>query len=576
MPSDHSAIHFTSIIQRPDRKKLTKDYRALKDIDSVAFKASIQSFVSSIPETESVTEANQLADAYNFHLTSVMNEHAPLRKKTSIDKPRAEWFSADLLSERRAVRKLERQWLTSKLEIHRQMFRSALKAYNRKLEETKSAFHRNRIETADQKELFRIVDNISESKKSSAVILPNDVEVSELSKSFADFFTEKIVKIRAALVNGTPYDDLGVSHQCELSTLDLMSVDEIRCIVSKMPSKSCDLDPMPTQFVKDYIDDLAPILLRIVNASFESGVFPASCKGAIVRPLIKKRGLDPNALVNYRPVSNCSFLSKFLEKCGFSRLHEYLSSNSLYGKFQSAYREGHSTETALLRVLNDVVLALDRQHDVILVLLDLSAAFDTIDHHILLDRLRSRFGICGRAHDWIESFLCGRTQKVSVRSVVSEDHALEFGVPQGSVLGPVLFSLYMTPVEDIITRHGLNAVIYADDTQIYVACDSRTDIATIGRVEACVDEIRHWTRANLLALNDGKTEIIRFSSRSKGAGFQVISGDVKVGDVVISPSTSVRDLGVMLDSAGLMVDQIINVCARAPHSLWRIGKICHC
>ena len=195
--------------------------------------------------------------------------------------------------------------------------------------------------------------------------------------------------------------------------------------------------------MKDCIEELKPVLQRIVNASFQTGIFPEECKAAIVRPLIKKPGLDSNVLKNFRPVSNCSFLDKFLEKCAFARLHDHLSRYGLYGKFQSAYREGHSTETALLRVLNDAVLALDRQHDVVLVLLDLSAAFDTIDHDILLQRLRTRFGVGGQAINWIESFMKGRTQRVSIRSMVSKDHPLEFGVPQGSVLGPVLFSLYM-------------------------------------------------------------------------------------------------------------------------------------
>ncbi|KAK6186888.1 hypothetical protein SNE40_006149 [Patella caerulea] len=129
----------------------------------------------------------------------------------------------------------------------------------------------------------------------------------------------------------------------------------------------------PTNLVKSYIDVLAQHLLSIVNSSFSTGVFPDICKQAVIRPLLKKAGLDKEVMKNYRPVSNCSFLYKFLEKAALSRLHLYLKSNSLYGKFQSAYRKGHSTETALLRMQNDAMFALNGQRDLILVLLDLTA-----------------------------------------------------------------------------------------------------------------------------------------------------------------------------------------------------------
>ena len=169
-----------------------------------------------------------------------------------------------------------------------------------------------------------------------------------------------------------------------------------------------------------------------------SGEFPKTCKSAIVRPLLKKCELDSNLLKNYRPVSNLSFLSKLIEKSVCCQLNSYLHQNNLYAKCQSAYREGWITETALLKVQNDVLRSLDKRDDVILTMLDLSAAFDTIDHDILLHRLRHRFGITGVALDWFGSYLKGRMQRVCIGSILSEALPLNYGVPQGSVLGPVL------------------------------------------------------------------------------------------------------------------------------------------
>ena len=219
------------------------------------------------------------------------------------------------------------------------------------------------------------------------------------------------------------------------------------------------------------------------------------------------------------------------------------------------------------------MLSLNRRVDVVLILLDLSAAFDTIDHDILIERLRHRFGFEGPVLDWVRSFMDGRTQRISIGgSMVSNAHVLKFGVPQGAVLGPSLFSLYVSPIEDIIIRHGLQTVIFADDTQLYITCDSPTSSLTTS-IEACVDEIRHWMRANLLALNDSKTEVIWFSSKNMKSEVRGMTPDIRIGETFVRPSDKVRDLGVTLDSGATLSSQVASVCSAASHALWKIGKI---
>jgi len=227
--------------------------------------------------------------------------------------------------------------------------------------------------------------------------------------------------------------------------------------------------------LKSASTNVLPFIVNLINSSLISGTVPNCLKQAIVRPLLKKPGLDTNELSNYRPVSNLPFIGKLLEKVVLSQIHNYLSQYDLYTKFQSAYRQYHSTETALLRVHNDILTSIDRKEEVILVLLDLSAALDTIDHSILLNRLETRYGIKGLALNWFKSYLEGRSQSVCVDNILSEPSELICGVPQGSVLGPVLFTLYSAPLEDIIKKHNLNLMIYADDTQLYITCESAMD-----------------------------------------------------------------------------------------------------
>ena len=150
------------------------------------------------------------------------------------------------------------------------------------------------------------------------------------------------------------------------------------------------------------------------------------------------------------------------------QLSEHLLANNIYEPMPSAYRYGHSTETALLKVQNDILKHMDKQRVTIMLLLDLSAAFDAVSRRILLDRLRERIGVHGNALKWFESYLEDREQAVCINGVMSEKRQLKFGIPQGSVLGPVLFSLYALPLADILRSHGVEFHLYADDTQLYV------------------------------------------------------------------------------------------------------------
>ena len=153
-----------------------------------------------------------------------------------------------------------------------------------------------------------------------------------------------------------------------------------------------------------------------------------------VKPLLKKPSLDKELLKNYRPVSNLPYISKVIEKVVAKRLDDHINENSLYDNLQSAYRAFHSTETALLRVHHDIAASLDMGNCVALVMLDLSAAFDLIDHTILLRRLELSYGISGTALKWLRSYLSGRSQCISIASSLSEPKNLDIGVPQGSVL----------------------------------------------------------------------------------------------------------------------------------------------
>ncbi|GFR83588.1 reverse transcriptase [Elysia marginata] len=205
-----------------------------------------------------------------------------------------------------------------------------------------------------------------------------------------------------------------------------------------------------------------------------------------------------------------TIISKVIEKVVSQRLRDYLNSRNLDTKFQSAYNKDHSTETTLLKVLNDALRVADAKQPTLLVLLDLSAAFDTIDHELLLSRLDYLFGINGAALQWLRSSLTGRMQGVFIDGVSSPVFSLQFGVPQGSVLGPLLFTLYTSPVGDIAECYDVKYHLYADDTQIYLSLDADGRVQK-KLVEDCVRDISKWMAVNKLKLNCDKTHASSFS-----------------------------------------------------------------
>ena len=209
--------------------------------------------------------------------------------------------------------------------------------------------------------------------------------------------------------------------------------------------------------------------------------------------------MDKESLTNYRPISHLSFLSKLTERVVKLRLTEYLSSNNLLNSFQSAYIKHHSTETTLLSVHDHIIKAMGRQQVTCLTLLDLSAAFDTIDHSILLERLSSWFGITSTALSWIQSYLLNRSSYINVKNSKSSVFQLLYGVPQESVLGPLLFILYTTPLSTVISKSSADHHLYADDTQLLLSFSAADFSYNITHLENTISNVYNWMSSNFLS-----------------------------------------------------------------------------
>jgi exonuclease III len=574
--SDHGAIHIDMNATKPCIPKKTITFRKYKTINHniLCNELSTSDLVMS-PSAD----LNCLVSEYNSLLSSLMDTHAPSRTSTLVMRPLVPWMTKEILEEKRLCRQFERKWRKTKLTVHIQIFKAQRKVVRLLIRKSKVGYFTEKVRASkgNQKALFRLTNELLHPRDIG--VLPHHQSTKELANRFSEYFLQKIIDIRRDLdekCNSQSYvpGRLNAAESSVASKLQFftsVTEDEVSAIIKSSSSASCDLDPWPTGIIKKHLGTLVPVLTKIVNLSLTTGHVPDCLKEAIVKPLLKKPGLNNELLKNYRPISNISFLSKIIEKVVGARLNKYLNDNDLHEPLQSAYKSFHSTESALLKVQNDILSYIDNRKGVILVLLDLSAAFDTVEHGILLSLMESRLGITGTVLNWFQSYLNNRTQKVSVGKSLSSLSNLQYGVPQGSVLGPILFTIYILPMGDIARRHGITFHIYADDTQIYCSFDLSDSDDTKSRIENCIADIRLWMISHKLKLNDDKTEIIILTAPNQNT--QVNCGNIVIGDSFVAPAASARNLGVIFDHSLTMESHIKMVSKNAYYHLRNIASI---
>ena len=327
------------------------------------------------------------------------------------------------------------------------------------------------------------------------------------------------------------------------------------------------LDPIPTSLLKECTLELMPFIAKVVNLSIETGKMPNTFKHAVITPLLKKRGLKL-IYKNFRPVSGLRFLSKVIEKVISKQLSEHVTASKLNEQNQSAYRNQHSTETALLKIMNDLLLIADNQQVALMAFLDLSVAFDTVDHNMLLSRLQSMFGVSGAVLSWFESYLNGRTQSLKIGNVMSIKKILKCCVPQGSVLGPQLYCDYTTPLGTIIRNFLISFHMYADDSQLYKSVLPNIEedqLTAISQLQNCISEISDWMNKNKLKLNEDKTEFLIAGTSHQHA--KIMINSLSVSGAIIPASPYVKNLGVIIDSELTLSDHMTYICKSSYHYL---------
>ena len=581
--SDHAAVICRLNSSRAELSVEKISYRKIKSIDLDHLQNDLKSSLSCMDKQLTTTEDfDACVREYHTALATVLDRHAPQKNRTKVTRPVVPWYNEDIDIAKRLRRKAERKWRRTKLE-------SDLNDYKAKKNHTTYLMNRARREFyskfmeengADQAKLFRAANKLLGTK--DGLLFPEHLDKTALANDIGGYFIRKVEGIREDIAIGSlnlsdqdlvPPDKPLTNTNLILDSFKTLSECDVRDVIQNLAKKSCELDPMPTNLVCASLDTLLPIIMNIVNASLSMSHFPDDWKEALVKPLLKK-GAKDCAYKNLRPVSNLQFLSKVTEKAVFNQLYAHMTGKELFPVLQSAYRKFHSTETALLRVVNDILFNMNRKHISLLVLLDLSAAFDTVDHNILLLRLETSFGVTGSVLKWISSYLSGRCQRVSVNGCFSDSHHLPFGVPQGSCLGPLLFSVYASKIFDVIKIYLPQVHAYADDTQLYVSFkpdETKGEKEAWDAMEQCVNAVRAWMLTDKLKLNDDKTEFMIIGTRQQLS--KVSTNGLLVGSTRVSSVNEARNLGVYFDSNMNFNVHITKTCNLAFYSIHNIRRI---
>ena len=288
---------------------------------------------------------------------------------------------------------------------------------------------------------------------------------------------------------------------------------------------------------------------------------------------LKKRCLDHNNLNNYRPVSNLCFIAKIQEKLFLSQVSSYLNSHNPYNTCQSAFCPIHSTETALRKVFNDQFLSLNKGNISVLALLDFSSAFDTIYHTILVHSLHTDFGFTDAVLQWLSSYLTDRTHYISLSNHCTAVAHVHSGVLQGSVLGPILFTMYTKPLSAIIDSHSIIHHSFADDLQSQMSAHHDRISELLHSIKSCISDFKAWATAKMLKLNDNKTELM-FVTSKRTKHLHNLPSSITIGNAQIHFKQCLKNLGFRLDCYHTINAHVTNIAGTCYFELWRLASIC--
>lgn len=574
--SDHYAIFgnrkIYSFIRKHSHQTIT--YRSVKNFDETAFVRDLIHVPWEILDT--FDDVNDCVQIWNELFLEVVDRHAPLKQHRVRKNHQPDWLTPEILDTMKERNKYkingnQTEYISLRNKVSSLIRSAKNNMYKTKMEEGKD----------DPRTIWKIFRDLGASSKTKLKdpllgINDNGQTISDDS-GIANVFNKYFVNIASQLKEPAEYSDFEnikefVNSKVPYDTffsIPEISFSFVRNFLSKLDiTKATGLDCIGPRLLKIAPDVLCSSITLIVNKSIKSGIFPKVWKEAKVYPIFKSGHKDE--VNNYRPISILPTLSKIIEKWIHTKLMTFLNNFNLLHKNQSGFRGGHSTESALILMIDSWLKAINDGKLVGCLMIDFRKAFDLVDHGILLQKLKL-YKCDERTITWFDSYLTSRTQTVSINNAMSGSESILYGVPQGSILGPLMFLLFINDLPQVLQNSVSSTDLYADDTTIY---DIQSNIKSLEtNLQNALILLTKWCRENGMVLNTEKTKVMLITSRQKRTIMKDKNLLLSYNDVELKLTSNEKVLGVHIEDNLLWNDHFLYISKKLSSYLWLLTQI---